>query len=511
MAEKVLPAFRALTDACTGAPSQPPASQARRLRAWKRGKKWSDAMTRAVEDADALVDAFEAEHYSCVPTTHLTSHGIHVAPEADLEDAAGGTSVLADVSLGREIGSGGFGRVYEGRWQGVRVAVKKVHNDSGAALEQRRQALLSEAQVLEKISHFHIVTFYGVAQAYDGAWLLVTEFVPGGDLRRALYPKEGTCILTTSKKEEIAIGIAAGLWHLQSKGIVHQDLKPGNVLLTSERVAKLCDFGLASLGNRLRGGTHAYMAPEQWMKQATISSKVDTFAYGILLNEVITVSPPWPSLSGKERLREAVLNGQRPQLAGVQQLDELKTEYRKIIVMCWQAEEAKRPTMAAVCKELTRLKDGGENPAPSEGSASCESPYANYVGPNDVSSCSTSDMTSISVALRDAEGLRGARALPPSTSSRSEAQSVSFAWLNKLEECEGDEDTDVEPVVGSGAGLGAGPSGGTPVPVSTHPFTGVPPSQGPTLPAPSYHEVAHTTSHNVERSGSLECVRAMRV
>ena len=108
--------------------------------------------------------------------------------------------------------------------------------------------------MLTQILHQHVVTFYGLAQAQDGAWLIVTEFVSGGDLRSAVHQNGRGRPLNPREKMDIAISIAAGLWHLESKGIVHQDLKPANVLLTEQLVAKLCNFGLASLasyGNRL--------------------------------------------------------------------------------------------------------------------------------------------------------------------------------------------------------------------------------------------------------------------
>ena len=129
------------------------------------------------------------------------------------------------------------------------------------------------------------------------------------------------------------------------------------MLLTKDLLPKLCDFGLASLGNRLRGGTHAYMAPEQWEKKSTITSKVDTFAFGIVFNEIITVTTPWKSM-GRDQMREAVLNEERPALPSMEQMRGLVTQCSDIIATCWRAQQRGRPTMEHVCKELTRLRDG---------------------------------------------------------------------------------------------------------------------------------------------------------
>lgn len=170
-----------------------------------------------------LIDEFERERYSCAPSIQSSARPLI---DVELEDVPGdllrADDVLQGVEIGLEVGAGGFGRVYQGTWQGFAVAVKQVHNDTTAALGQRRRALLSEAQVLGQINHKHVVIFYGVARARNcGAWLLVTEFVSGGDLRHALYPKVRSCALTLRDKMDIVIGIAAGLWHLDSKGITY--------------------------------------------------------------------------------------------------------------------------------------------------------------------------------------------------------------------------------------------------------------------------------------------------
>jgi len=445
IADALFTGFGAITSACrhAEAPPLPASSPTRRFRIRRHPEsRWGLSMTRTVEDLEALVHAFEAERYSCVPTTHLTSHAIHVTLDTELEVAAGDAPVLEDVSLRREVGAGGFGRVYEGRWQGVRVAVKKVHNDSGDVLQRRRHALLAEAQVLSKISHLHVVHFYGVACASDGAWLLVTEFVSGGDLRRTLYPREGACTLTTNDKADIATGIAAGLWHLQSKGVVHQDLKPGNVLLTPDRVPKLCDFGLASLGNRLRGGTYAYMAPEQWTKQAKITSKVDTFAFGVLLNELICVQPPWPHLGGKEQIKEAVLREQRPQLASLEQLDGMDADFLDVIALCWQADQARRPSMQVVCEELTTLVDGGERSPPSPRAPATSLAVA-CVRLGDLSSCSSAEGAAVTVDAAHGAGGREAssvRTSRPGASTESPQPVVALA--KRIDERTDDDDGD---------------------------------------------------------------------
>jgi serine/threonine protein kinase len=186
------------------------------------------------------------------------------AGSGEVEGALVGSVVLNRFLIERRIGSGGFGVVYEA-WDGRlerTVAVK--------AIESRGEAgrrVLREAQAAARLNHPGIVTLYEMGEE-DGNALLVTELVDGATLAR--LSRQGT--LSDREIGEIGADLCEALDHAHSRGVVHRDIKPQNVLVPpdGEFRAKLMDFGVARLadGAALTApgdvvGTLAYMAPEQ--------------------------------------------------------------------------------------------------------------------------------------------------------------------------------------------------------------------------------------------------------
>ncbi|HET7054096.1 MAG TPA: serine/threonine-protein kinase [Solirubrobacterales bacterium] len=175
-----------------------------------------------------------------------------------------GSLVLNRFLIERRIGSGGFGVVYEA-WDGRlerTVAVK--------AIESRGEAgrrVLREAQAAARLNHPGIVTLYEMGEE-DGNALLVTELVEGSTLARL----SGEGALSDREIGEIGADLCEALDHAHSRGVVHRDIKPQNVVVAPEGEfrAKLMDFGVARLadGASLTApgdvvGTIAYMSPEQ--------------------------------------------------------------------------------------------------------------------------------------------------------------------------------------------------------------------------------------------------------
>ncbi|CAI0387675.1 unnamed protein product, partial [Linum tenue] len=159
------------------------------------------------------------------------------------------------------IGSGGFGKVYEGKLaNGVTVAVKRSESGHG----QGRPEFQTEVLVLSKIRHRHLVSLIGYCD--DGAeMILVYEFMKNGTLRDHLYRSDDddssssppssvastTTMLNWKQRFEICIGSAKGLHYLHTGsdgGIIHRDVKSTNILLDENFVAKVADFGLSQAG-----------------------------------------------------------------------------------------------------------------------------------------------------------------------------------------------------------------------------------------------------------------------
>lgn len=190
------------------------------------------------------------------------------------------------------LGFGHFSTVYRGYDEVLgRVAVKilkKTDASTDDDLEDLRQNLIREAQNLAKASHVHVVRFYNVDPAADGALRLVMEYCDGGsiaDLHRA-----GP--LRLARVREIATGVAMGLDAIHARGMLHRDIKPANILLDKNGIAKLGDFGLvtdkivygyASAGDKKYA---PHLAKEVWDGQGT-SPKTDVWALGMTIYRLI--------------------------------------------------------------------------------------------------------------------------------------------------------------------------------------------------------------------------------
>lgn len=209
-------------------------------------------------------------------------------------------NVAAGPSVGRfelirPLGQGGFGVVFQARDTelGRHVAVKLVRPDRLARRGAVDRAWLldifhREAEAAAKLNHPNIITIYDYG-THEGAPYLVLELLLGETLSRRL--ERGP--LPTEEAVSVLVQICRGLAHAHAAGVIHRDLKPGNVFLREDGQVKILDFGLAHVAEALSGtgreslaaGTPAYMAPEQWRGQA--DQRTDVFACGIILFEML--------------------------------------------------------------------------------------------------------------------------------------------------------------------------------------------------------------------------------
>jgi hypothetical protein len=208
----------------------------------------------------------------------------------------------ADVLLGdryrlvRMIGSGGMGTVWEAEDQtlGRPVAVK-VLSESLAAGEHAVRRFEREAQAAARLSGPYIAAVYDFGRS-DGRPYIVMELVPGETLADRLA-REGP--LPPLEASRIATRVAEALEEAHRAGIVHRDVKPGNVMLTPAGDVKVMDFGIAAAAwaervttSGLVLGTPSYLAPEQAKSEKTTPAS-DVYALGAMLYEMVAGRPPF--------------------------------------------------------------------------------------------------------------------------------------------------------------------------------------------------------------------------
>jgi formylglycine-generating enzyme required for sulfatase activity/tRNA A-37 threonylcarbamoyl transferase component Bud32 len=264
---------------------------------------------------------------------------------------------LAGLRVLRELGSGGMGVVFEAEDVRLkrRVALK-VMRPEAAARPEARARFLREAQAVAALSHDHVVTVFQ-ADEQGGTPFLVMPLLKGESLEGRLERQKR---LPLAEALRIAREVAEGLAAAHAKGLIHRDVKPGNVWLEegTNRV-KLLDFGLAlptEGGERVTRsgavlGTPAYMAPEQIDGQA--DHRADLFSLGCVLYEMLTGRRPFRGGSWVQVLKSVTLEQPPPPhtIAGV-----LPGASALVMQLLAKDRQHRPPSAAAVARRLRELE-----------------------------------------------------------------------------------------------------------------------------------------------------------
>ncbi len=275
--------------------------------------------------------------------------------------------VISHYELVRKLGTGGSGVVYLANdTQLQRPVVLKILKRGVLTLEQMRSTVLREARMASAIEHPNVCAIYEVGEEGEEAFI-VMQYVPGQSLDKLIAKGPATLQLILSVGIQIADGLSAA--HLL--GIFHRDLKPANVMLTDGGLAKILDFGLArrlppeeldfdpaksarrKLGDPIatytaRGGTIAYMAPEQFVTgQSSVQS--DLWALGVILYELSSGRHPFARPDGEEFQTIRAI-----QFADPPPLDNIPPELSSVIFCCLQKTPAERYSSAADVREALK-------------------------------------------------------------------------------------------------------------------------------------------------------------
>ena len=269
----------------------------------------------------------------------------------------------------RELGRGSFGVVLKGKWNDVDVAVKKLHLDQ--LTKKEKHSFPKEIVILASLGmHPNLVQLYGYCLDPP---CIVMELVQRGSLSYLLHycedPEVEAKITDGRIKKNLIFGIVNGMRHLHASHIVHGDLKPQNILVTTEYVAKITDFGLSTLREKTSStvarqfgddeqvnvaGTAGYMAPELLKSTSPPDYSSDVFSFGVILNEVICEEEPYAdqyvNFAGRGPFGAAnyAKQGKRPPAS-----HNTPPVVKELIERCWAGTPAARPSFQELLRIIT--------------------------------------------------------------------------------------------------------------------------------------------------------------
>ncbi|XP_051862823.1 mitogen-activated protein kinase kinase kinase 7 [Drosophila albomicans] len=254
------------------------------------------------------------------------------------------------ITLGDEIGSGSFGKVYQATYRNKNVAVKRINlNVSDEDFER-------EFKQLSRANHINIIFLHGTAMNQDVHYL-VMEYVDGGSLFKLLYSMP-RATYTINHIINWALQAAKGVAYLHAmtpKAVIHRDLKPHNMLLDNKhRSLKICDFGtvryLSSMMTK-NSGTAPYMAPEVFNGQK-YAEKCDVYSWSITLWELFARKIPFSDCSNELIVCQRVEKGIRPALVDLE--IECPAGLKNLMNDGWQTDPQLRPTMNDIVEALSK-------------------------------------------------------------------------------------------------------------------------------------------------------------
>ena len=263
-------------------------------------------------------------------------------------------STISRYEIVAKIGAGGMGEVFRahdpsiGRDVAIKILPEEVRNDPS-----RLRRFEKEARAAGGLNHPHILAVHDIGM-YQGRPYLVSELLDGSGLDERM--DSGS--LTVRRSIQIAVEVAEGLAAAHTRGIVHRDIKPGNIFITADGHAKILDFGIAKLAKErslepeatqsdtetmstqagVMIGTPAYMSPEQ-IEGTEIDHRSDIFSFGVLLYEMLSGRKPFTG-DTPPQLAIAVLRDDPPPMTSAD--GRVPPAVEEVILRCLEKDPEER-------------------------------------------------------------------------------------------------------------------------------------------------------------------------
>jgi len=255
------------------------------------------------------------------------------------------------------LGHGAYGTVALGRWKGAKVAVK-VMKEKGLKSNRRRKSLEGELQAC-KMNHDNVLKVYNICAAEDMYAIVVMEYVGSKNLNRLLMNPDKH--LPAGWLLQCGFQVASALQHCHARGVVHMDVKPANILITSSGLCKLGDFGCSicfdgpklELDNALVG-TPGYQAPE-FLRGGLPSPPCDIYSLGIMLWQLDSREIPFQGVHAQTVMFKVVSAGARPSPPPKHRALVGREDFTSLYRKCWAQDPAQRPPSSRVAEQLAKM------------------------------------------------------------------------------------------------------------------------------------------------------------
>lgn len=251
-------------------------------------------------------------------------------------------------TLERVLGSGASATVYLARHRSLNrpVALKRISDVYLSTSES--EMLITEGRVLASFTNDHIARIYDLTVGGGAVWL-VMEYVRGPTLQDIL---DGSAALGTLRATNWTAQLADALVCLSEVGVVHQDLKPANVIVTEGRQCRIVDFGIAWSPHSqvFGGGTPAYMSPEQ-VSGSRVTPKSDLYSLGLISHRMLAGHHPFSHAQGDPiAMMQAQTTGKPPKIRSLR--PGVPSRVSRAVGAALRKSPARRPTASAFRRRL---------------------------------------------------------------------------------------------------------------------------------------------------------------
>ncbi len=310
------------------------------------------------------------------------------------------------------VGSGGMGTVYRGVDPFLRrvVAVKVL---SGSREDENAQErFFREARAIARLEHPNIVRIYE-ADATQGMPYIAMEYLDGQDGREFIKAKP-----SLTRSLDVMVQVFEGLACAHGLGVIHRDVKPGNMILLAGDVVKLIDFGLARLADDQRDltrgmvfGSAPYMAPEQITNPGQIDARTDIYSASVILFNLVTGSLPYRGATVAETLVQ-IVHAPTPDVATLR--PDCPPAVAALIRRCMSKDPADRPSSALeVADTLRKISHRISHPRITVPSSAPPLPQLDFPEPPSGPTSDTTALQSDALTEYDLTGLREPASVPP--------------------------------------------------------------------------------------------------